>query len=56
MRRVEPGDGDARKELAEERGAGVGEFVEHERAAGELGEDGEQAGAGRGLQHDDRRA
>ena len=36
----------------EKPGAGLGEFVEHERGAGELGEDREQAGAGRGLEHE----
>ena len=51
LRRVEPGDRDARKEMAEEPRAGFREFVEHERAAGELGENGEQAGPGRRLQH-----
>ena len=33
-------------------GAGLGKFVEDERRAGHLGEDGEQAGAGRRLQHE----
>ena len=52
MRGVEPRDGDAGEESVENAGAGVGEFVEDERRAGELGEDREQAGAGGRLQHD----
>ena len=40
------------KQLVEETGARFGELVEDERCAGKLGEDGEQAGAGRGLQHE----
>src|SRR3546814_10542535 len=32
-------------------GAGLRQLVEHQRSASELGEDGEQAGPGRGLQH-----
>ena len=51
LRRVEAGDGDGRKEVVEQRRAGLGQLVQHERAAGDLGEDGEQAGAGRRLQH-----
>jgi hypothetical protein len=36
----------------EQIGAGVGQLVEEKRAAADLGENGEQARAGRGLQHD----
>ena len=43
LRGVEAGDGDAGEEMAEQAGAGLGKFVENERRAGELGEDGEQA-------------
>jgi hypothetical protein len=49
--RVETGDGNGREEKRQQAGAGVGQLVEDERAAGDLGEDGEQAGAGRRLQH-----
>jgi hypothetical protein len=49
--RVEAGDGNGREEKRQQAGAGVGQLVEDERAAGDLGEDGEQAGAGRRLQH-----
>ena len=52
LRRVEAGDGDAGKEEIEEPGACVRQFVEHERAAGKLRENGEQAGSGRRLQHE----
>ncbi|TWG96286.1 hypothetical protein L598_002700000160 [Mesorhizobium sp. J18] len=48
---VEARDGNGRKERREKTGAHVCEFVEHEGAAGDIGEDGEQAGAGRRLQH-----
>jgi hypothetical protein len=51
LRRVEAGDGDARKEVVEQRRTGFSELVQHERAAGEFSEDGEQACAGRRLQH-----
>jgi hypothetical protein len=51
LRRVETGDGNGREEKRQQAGAGVGQLVEDERAAGDLGEDGEQAGAGRRLQH-----
>ena len=39
-------------ELAEQTGARVGELVQDERGAGELGKDGEEPGAGRGLEHE----
>ena len=52
VRRIEAGDGNVREQLVEETGAGVGKFVEDKRCAGHLGEDGEQAGAGRRLQHE----
>ena len=51
LRRVEAGDGDAREEVVEQRRARLGQLVQHERAAGEFGEDGEQPGASRRLQH-----
>ena len=49
--RVEARDGKGRKEVGEKIGAGVGQLVEQERAAGDLGQDGEKPGSGRGLQH-----
>ena len=49
---VEAGDVNGRKEGGEQVGAGLGQFVEQERTAGDFGEDREQAGAGRRLQHD----
>ena len=49
--RIEAGDGHARKQPVEKSGARFGQLVEDERCAGDLGEDGEQAGAGRWLQH-----
>ncbi|CEG06714.1 hypothetical protein BN961_00084 [Afipia felis] len=51
LSRVEARDGQSRKEGREKRGARLGQLVEHERAAGDLGQDGEESGAGRGLQH-----
>ncbi|CEG10271.1 hypothetical protein BN961_03709 [Afipia felis] len=48
---VEAGHGNGRKEGGDECGPGFGEFVEDKRAAGDLGEDGEQAGAGRWFEH-----
>ena len=51
LRRVEAGDGDVREKMAEQIGAGLGQLVQHERTAGELGKDGEQAGAGRRFQN-----
>ena len=49
--RVEAGDGDAREQVIEQRRAGLGQLVQDQRAAGQLGEDGEQSGAGRRLEH-----
>ena len=49
--RVEAGDGNGRKKKGQQAGAGVGQLVEDERAAGDLGEDGEEAGARRRFQH-----
>ena len=49
--RVEARDTDIREEMAEEAGARVGELVQDERGAGKLGEDREEARAGRRLQH-----
>ena len=51
LRGVEAGDGSGRKEVAEQIGAGFGQFIEDQRAASRLREDGKQAGAGRGFQH-----
>ena len=48
---VEARGGNGRKEGGEHRRPGLGQFVQHERAAGDLGQDGEEAGSGRGLQH-----
>src|SRR3546814_18791270 len=48
---IEAGHGDGREQVAEQVGAGLRQLVEHQRSASELGEDGEQAGPGRGLQH-----
>ena len=50
--RVMPRDRNARKEPAKQGGAGLGQLVQDETAPGELGEDGEKAGAGRRLQHE----
>ena len=52
LRGVEAGDGDAGEQMAQQPGARLGQLVENERAAGEFGEDGEQPGAGRRLQHE----
>ena len=52
---VEARDGDGRKEGGEQRRPGLGQLVQHERAAGDLGQDGEEAGSGRRLQHAVRR-
>ena len=49
--RIEAGDGNGRKEGGEEIGAGGGQLVERERAAGNLRQDGEETGAGGRLQH-----
>jgi hypothetical protein len=51
LARVETGDGDIGEEMGEEPGARLGQLVQDQRGAGKLGEDGEQAGAGRGFQH-----
>ena len=40
------------KELGENAGTAVGEFVEDKRSAGEFGEDGQETSAGRWFQHD----
>ena len=50
--RIMPRDRNARKEPAEQGGAGLGQLVQDETASGELGEDGKKAGAGRRLQHE----
>ncbi len=49
---VVPGDAVARKQTVEQIGASVGDLVQDQAAAGELGMDGEEPGAGRGLQHE----
>ena len=46
VRGVETGDGGAGKEERKKVGAGFGEFVENEGRARQLGQDGEQPGAG----------
>jgi hypothetical protein len=51
LRRVEASYDDPREEVVEQRRACLGQLVQHERTAGDLGEDGEQSGAGRGFQH-----
>ena len=51
LRGVEAGDGGGRKEVAEQVGAGFGQFIEGQRAANGLREDGKEAGARRGFQH-----
>lgn len=53
--RIEPRDVDARKKRVKEAGTHLGEFVEHQRAARDFGEDGEQARAGGRFEHAIRR-
>ncbi len=52
---IEARHGNGRKEGGEQRRPGLCQFVQHERAAGDLGQDGEEAGSGRRLQHPIRR-
>jgi hypothetical protein len=52
MGRIEAGDGNAWEQVVEESGPRFSKLIEDERCAGHLGEDGEQAGAGRRLQHE----
>ena len=52
---VEACDGDGRKEGGEQRRPSLGQLVQDERAADDLGQDGEKAGSGRRLQHAGRR-
>ena len=52
MRGVVARDGDVREQPAEQFGAGLGEFVQDQPRAGQLGEDRQQSGPGRGLQHE----
>ena len=51
LRRVEFCHGDARKEMLQQAGATFRKFIENERGAGKLGENGEQSGSSRRLQH-----
>ena len=51
LRRVEPGDRCRGEEAVEESSAGSGEFVQHERSAGQFGEDGQQTRASGWLQN-----
>src|SRR5216683_462349 len=51
---VVPGDADSGEQAIEQTGAGVGDLVHDQAAAGELGMDGEEPGAGRWLQDDIR--
>ena len=50
LRGVETGDGSPRKEEAQEVGAGVGQLVQRETAAGDLDEDRQKPGPGRRLE------
>ena len=50
LRGVETGDRTPRKEEAQKVGAGVGEFVQHEVSARDLGEDRQKPGPGRRLE------
>ena len=51
LRGVLEGHADVRKQQGEDAGAGLGQFVEDERSTRDLRKDGEQANAGRRLQH-----
>jgi len=46
------GDSDAGEQMAQQPGASLGQFIENERTAGNLGEDGEKAGAGQRLRRE----
>ena len=48
---VEPADRGGRKQATEQLGAPVAQFVERQLGARDLGEDGEQPGAGRRFEH-----
>ena len=48
---VEPGDGKSRKDLGKQIGAGLGQFVEDQRAADGLRQDRQKAGASRWFQN-----
>jgi hypothetical protein len=52
---VEARDGHGRKEGGKQRRPGLGQLVQDKRTAGDLGQDGEEAGSGRRLQHAVRR-
>ena len=56
LRGVEAGDGTARKEEAQKIGAGVGQLVQREAAARDLGEDRQKPGPGRRLEDQVTRA
>src|SRR5437667_236137 len=49
--RIEAGDSDAREEKIEQCGAGFRQLVQDQRAAGQFGQNCEQPGAARRLQH-----
>jgi hypothetical protein len=51
LRRVEARHADVWEEAIEQRGAGLGQLVQHERSAGDLGEHGEEPRASGGLQN-----
>jgi hypothetical protein len=52
VRCIVPRDGKAGEQVGENGPAGVGEFVENETGAGELGKDGEEASASRRFEHE----
>jgi len=51
LRSIEPRDLNAREQMIEQRRTGLGQLVQHQGAAGELGKDGEQTGARRWLEN-----
>src|SRR3546814_18160699 len=53
MRRVMAGDGGAGEQMREQPSTRLGQFIQGERSATVLGEDGEQSRAGRWVQHPD---
>ncbi len=52
VRGVKAGDGDTGEQMTQQPGARLGQLIENQRRAGELGKDGEQPGSGRRLQHE----